>query len=308
MDKKNTQNVPVLLMLFNRPDTTRKVFDMVRIAKPKRLFIAANGPRPDVPKDIELCKAVRSIFDNIDWECEVKTNYKDKNIGMQPHWHLSIDWFFNSVDRGIILEDDCVPSISFFGFCEDLLEKYKDDERIMHISGSNFQFGCRRGDASYYFSKYSHTWGWATWKRAWQKYDHKMLSFPVFKEEKVIDVISTSEKEKFYWMTYFEKLYKGDIDGCDVKWLYATWANNGLSIIPNVNMINNIGYGLSAGHTLFKDKTLGQKALDIDEIIHPQLIVRDKNADYYTFKNIFYRNFFQKAFYISAMRIVKLFR
>ena len=162
-------------MLFNRADTTQKVFDKLREIKPTRLFVAGNCRRPGVPSDIASCQAVRDIFKAIDWPCEIKTNFRETNIGMQPHWRLAIDWFFESVDGGIILEDDCVPNGSFFVFCEDLLERYKNDETIMHINGSNFQFGCKRGDASYYISKYPHIWGWAMEARM-EDYDNRRRS------------------------------------------------------------------------------------------------------------------------------------
>jgi hypothetical protein len=309
-DTKAKHNIPVLLMLFNRPESTRQVFEKVRESRPARLFVAGNGPRVDVPKDIELCRQVRAIFDNIDWECEVHLNFRDVNIGMHPQWHQTMDWFFSVVDHGIILEDDCVPHPSFFGFCVELLDKYKDDERIMHINGSNFQFGKKRGGASYYFSKYPHVWGWATWKRAWKKYDNDLKSFPEFQKNNIIDTAVANPEQKKYWLRFFEQLYTGIYSPCDAKWLYAIWANRGLCITPNVNMVTNIGYGLSAGHTIIKDKTLGQESFDIGAIIHPDAaaIGTDTTADNFTFEVIHRKNFFQKATYRIIVRISRLFQ
>jgi hypothetical protein len=309
------QNTPVLLMLFRRADTTQKVFDALRKIKPTKLFVAANGPRPGNNKDVEMCGAVRRIFDNVDWECEVYTNFRDTNIGMQPHWHLAIDWFFESVESGIILEDDCVPNESFFTFCGDLLERYKDNEQVMHINGSNFQFGFKRGEASYYISKYPHVWGWATWKRAWKKYDNKLSSFPVFQRNNMIDSVATDKEEKRYWMKFFAEIYSGKRDDSEVKWLYSIWANNGLCITPNMNMISNIGFGLNAEHTVFKDKNLGQQTVELIEIIHPEISslvplasIRDKEADLFIFKTCFYWSFWQKLVYkltMFALNILK---
>jgi hypothetical protein len=303
-------NTPVLLMLFNRPDITRELFKKIREVRPTKLFVAANGPRRDVSTDIELCKTVRKIFDEIDWECELHTNFPETNVNMHIRWCSTLDWFFESVDSGIILEDDCIPDLSFFSYCTELLERYKDNPEIMHINGSNFQFGRKRGNASYYFSKYAHVWGWATWKRAWKKYDDKLSTLPMFEKKHLIDTAVTSGKEKKYWLKYFGSIYSGKRNSCDIKWLYATWLYDGLSITPNVNMISNIGYGLAAGHTFLKNKSMGQQTFDLGKIVHPTPLefVRNLDADSFTFKSYFHRNFFQKAFYVTVMKIINLFR
>jgi hypothetical protein len=292
-------------MLFNRPKITRQLFEKIRQVRPTKLFVAANGPRPGVSADIELCNAVRKIFDEIDWECDIHTNFPETNINMHIRWYATLDWFFENVDSGIILEDDCIPDLSFFPYCTELLEKYKNDERIMHVNGSNFQFGNKRGNVSYYFSKYPHVWGWATWKRAWQKYDYRMSSFPEFEKKNMIDVVFADKKEKKFWKNFFKKAYLGIFKTADVRWAYAIWMNNGLCIAPNVNMISNIGYGSSAGHTVFKDKIMCQETHDIGSLVHPKDIIQDKEADEYTFKTYYYKNFFQKVFYMFASKILK---
>ena len=299
---------PVLLMLFNRAGTTREVFKAVRDARPAKLFVAANGPRPDNPKDVQLCQAVRDIFTNVDWECELHTNFQETNIGMQQHWHVALDWFFDSVDAGIILEDDCVPHYSFFGYCDELLQKYTDDTRITHINGSNFQFGTKRGDASYYYSKYPHVWGWATWKRAWQMYDGSLSSFPQFKQNHIIDHTLGDERQKKYWMQFFEEIYAKIRTASDVTWLYSIWAQESFCITPNVNMITNIGHGIDAGHTVIKEKTMGQERCDIGTIIHPtnEPTIYDRKADAYTFKICYHRSFTQKVVYKIAILFFSL--
>jgi hypothetical protein len=298
---------PVLFMLFNRASTTRKVFDKVRQTRPSKIFVAANGPRPEVSSDYRKCSDVREIFDEVDWDCEIHTNFRSTNIGMQRHWWSSLDWFFENVDSGIILEDDCVPDVSFFGYCKELLDKYKDDTNVMHINGSNFQFGQKRGDASYYISKYPYVWGWATWKRAWQRYDNDMSSFPAFKANRLIDSAVSTDAEKKYWMRFFESLFDGSREACDVKWVYTIWSHEGFCITPNVNMITNIGYGPSAGHTIIKERTMDQDAHDIGKIQHPNplLIAPDLEADRLTFKILFHRNFFEKAIYTILLWISK---
>lgn len=312
-----TYDVPIMLMLFNRLDTTREVFARVRQARPKRLFVAANGPRPGVPSDVAACAAVRDfIMKSVDWDCDLQTDFPETNVDMQARWWKTLDWFFDSVDRGIILEDDCVPDMSFFPYCAELLEKYKDDERIMHINGSNFQFGIQRGAtaegraASYYFSEYAHVWGWATWRRAWRRFDPRISSFPAFAANGKFESIMASAREAKYWRTYLEKIRVGILNSTDIKWIYTIWANDALCITPNKNLISNIGFGLGAGHTFFKEKTMGQKTFDIGKLEHPQTsrIAPDIQADLFTFKTYFYRSFMQKAVYVAGRKVLRLLR
>lgn len=165
-------STPVLLIIFKRPDTTRQVLQAIRQVKPRQLFVAADGPRPDHPDEAEKCHQTRAVIEEVDWKCEVQTLFQQRNLGCGPGPVTgpvtAITWFFHNVEQGIILEDDCLPDLSFFRFCEELLDRYRYTEQIMHISGNNFLYGRKRGSASYYFSKYTHVWGWATWRRAWK--------------------------------------------------------------------------------------------------------------------------------------------
>ena len=169
---------PVAFLIFNRPDTTARVFEAIRQAKPPKLLVVADGPRPDRPDDVEKCKAARAIIDRVDWACEVLTNYSDLNLGCGKRPATGITWVFEQVEEAIIFEDDCLPHPSFFRFCEELLNYYRHDERIMVISGNNFQFGRNRTDDSYYFSRYNHIWGWASWRRAWEYFDYDLKLWP----------------------------------------------------------------------------------------------------------------------------------
>ena len=165
---------PILFLIFNRPDTTKLVFESIKRIKPAKLYIAADGARKHKVGEDLLCKETRSIIDLIDWECEIKTLLRTENLGCKIAVSSAIDWFFENEEQGIILEDDCLPNESFFNFCEQLLNQFKENKEIMHISGNNFQDGITRGDGSFYFSKYNHIWGWATWKRAWKLYNVKL--------------------------------------------------------------------------------------------------------------------------------------
>jgi len=189
---------PVLFLVFNRPDTTRRVFEAIRAARPARLFLVADGPRERQPDDKEKCERVRYIATDIDWDCEVKTLFRKENLGCKNGVSSAIDWFFSHVDEGIILEDDCLPTESFFWFCEELLRRYRNDSRVMQICGSNFLRGWQRNNDSYYFSGYGPIWGWASWRRAWIYYDVDMKLWPEVKEKKILLDICDGKREMFY--------------------------------------------------------------------------------------------------------------
>ena len=240
---------PVLFIIFNRPDTTPRVLDAIRLVAPKHLFVAADGPRENRP-DEEKCKATRDIIRHVDWDCEVKTLFQEKNLGCGPGPSTAINWFFQNVEQGIILEDDCLPHPDFFRFCEELLDYYRDNERIMEITGDNFQFGRKRGNASYYFSKYTHNWGWATWRRAWRHYDYGLID---------------ADLAKHVW---------------DIQWMKSVAKNNGLTIVPNVNLVSNIGFDPEATHTAHAARyaSLPTGSLTFP-LVHPKIIAPNKAAD-----------------------------
>jgi hypothetical protein len=271
---------PVLFLIFNRPDTTRQVFNEIRKAKPTQLFVAADGARKDNPADNELCKKTREIIRQVDWDCTVTTLFRDENLGCKYGVSSAIDWFFSCVDEGIILEDDCIPDQSFFLFCQELLEKYRDDERIMMISGDNFQFGKRRSDYSYYFSRHVHIWGWATWRRAWKHYDIDMKSWPEIKKRKWLkDIVKGNAAEKF-WDKIFETTYLGKINTWDYQWVFSCWIQNGLTILPNVNLVKNIGFDENATHTKGKNKQANLPVSSVEvPLKNPDFIIIDNDAD-----------------------------
>jgi len=286
MEKKLT--TPILFLIFDRPDTTQRVFNEIRKAKPAKLFVAADGPRDNKKGEKEKCKQTRKIIEQVDWNCEVYKLFRDTNLGCKMAVSSAIDWFFENVEEGIILEDDCLPSQSFFWFCQELLEYYKNDARVMHISGNNFQFGIRRGKASYYFSRYTHVWGWATWRRAWKSYDVNMKSLEEFKEGNQIKNILRTKQEQKNWMNIFQAVYDGKIDTWDYQWSYACLINNGLSIIPNENLVANIGFGMEATHVKDENTVLSNMEVkNIKNIRHPNFILLNEEADRLAYKKIF---------------------
>jgi len=295
---------PILFLIFNRPDTTRIVFNKIKELKPKYLFVSADGPRSNKPEENNMCLNARNIINDIDWDCELQTNFYDTNLGCKKGVSSGIEWFFNNVEEGIILEDDCLPDISFFNFCEVLLEKFRHDTRVMHIGGSNFQDGKIRSDGSYYFSKISHIWGWATWKRAWNKYDVDVSTLPEFiKQNKIKNIYNNVKMEK-YFIRDFELVYKNQKDTWDYQWTYTLAVNNGLAIIPNKNLVSNIGFGSNATHTIFHSNLLENRIVEsLNEIIHPKFLVPDFEADIYTFRKYMHINKFRKLLHLLSLEL-----
>ena len=275
------RTTPVLLAVFNRPEKTQLVFDAIRRARPQRLFIAADGPRESVATDVENCRRTREVVSQIDWNCDVQTQFKEINSGGSgPGVSSAIDWFFEQVDEGMILEDDCVPHPSFFYFCQDMLRTYRDDRRVMHIGGSNFRFGDQVGDGTYYFSKVINVWGWATWQRAWQTFDYDMKRFPRFVEQRIIENVYSSEKIQREYVRTFNNAYGNTWKCWDRRWMFAVYINNGLSIVPNHNLVANIGFGADASAEYHEDDpVINMPTQALEEITHPSFMVPYREAD-----------------------------
>jgi hypothetical protein len=280
---------PVAFLIFNRPDTTARVFEAIRQAKPPKLLVVADGPRPDRPDDVEKCKAARAIIDKVDWDCAVLTNYSDLNLGCKNRVSSGLDWVFSLVEEVIILEDDCLPHPSFFRFCQDLLDYYRDDERIMAISGDNFQLGRKRTEYSYYFSRYNHIWGWASWRRAWQYYDVKMRLWQEIRDCNWLEYILGEGQSVKYWTKIFQSAYDGKIDTWGYRWTFACWIQNGLTILPNVNLVSNIGFGADATHTSRAIQSVVNNPVREMSfpLQHPPFITRHFEADRFTWENIY---------------------
>lgn len=196
----------------------------------------------------------RAVIDGVDWPCEVLRNFADTNMGCGRRVSSGLDWAFNQVAEAIILEDDCLPDPSFFPYCDELLERYRADERIMMVSGNNFQNGASRTSDSYYFSRLPHCWGWATWRRAWQLYDFSMPDWPLRREARWLKTIARDSALERYWAQCFDDVRSGKIDTWDYQWMHCMFAHNGLSVVPNVNLVTNIGFSNTATHTLKLDE------------------------------------------------------
>ncbi|QEM10526.1 nucleotide-diphospho-sugar transferase [Mucilaginibacter rubeus] len=281
--------IPILLLTFTRLDTTIRVFERIKEQKPKYLFIASDGPRANNDQDVSKINAVKEyILNGIDWDCEVKTLFREHNMGCGLAVSSGISWFFEQVEYGIILEDDCLPHPDFFSFCEENLEYYKNDDHVWAISGTNLQGGHKRGHSSYYFSNYGGIWGWATWSKAWKSYDYHMKDLDKMLKKNFLSKIFNDKNQQAFWAKTLTKAK--NIDTWDYQWHYNTWLYNGISIVPNVNLIDNIGFGNAGTHTMNKplwyDRlTLGTNALGY--IKHPANIMVDEQADNFLFENCY---------------------
>ena len=241
---------PVLFLIFKRLDTTKQVFEQIRKAKPPRLYIAADGPREHIEGEAEKVRAVREyVLKNIDWECEVKTLFRDKNLGCGRAVSEAITWFFNNEEQGIILEDDTLPSLSFFWFCEELLERYKDDTRIFMISGFNKQNVWKYGLYDYFFSHFGGIWGWASWKRAWSYFDLEMRDIDEFIKQNNFQNLLGKKLGRIRQDMIYNNIIVNKMDAWGYQWAYARHKNSGMACVPSVSLIENIGFGENATHT-----------------------------------------------------------
>jgi hypothetical protein len=276
---------PVALIFFKRPEVTQRVFKRIAEAKPRTLLLIADGPR--TKEEAAACAEVKKLVEQVDWDCQVLKNYSDINLGCRHRPATGIDWVFSQFNEAIILEDDCLPSLSFFYFCQNLLEHYRDDERIFMIGGNNFQGGIPRTEDSYYFSKYPGTWGWATWKRAWQYYDHTMETWPAFKAAGRMPWIFENPAEQRYYEPYFQQCYENKLDAWDYIWLYSYLCQNGLTVEPGINLVSNIGFGSIATHTFQADPRVANvPSGEIWQIEHPRQVIRHLEADAYYFEHV----------------------
>ena len=305
-------NTAVLFLVFNRLDTTKQVFEAIRQAKPPRLYVAADGSRVNKEGEADKVQVVRDyIMQNIDWKCEVKTLFREENLGCKYAVSGAITWFFENEEQGIILEDDCLPSQSFFWFCEELLERYKDDMRIWHIGGaSTLTEDIVINNDSYYFSNLSHIWGWAGWSNRWSKYDSNISQFPEFKDKNYIkDVFKEFLLQKF-WINNLQNVYLKKIDTWDFQWCFAVWINRGVSITPTINMISNIGFGEDATHTANGDSKMSnmlKKEMSLS-LIHPSVIMINTEYDSFNFNylyNLSYLRYFRNHTIQLIRNIIK---
>ena len=294
--KKAKFFTPILFLVFNRPDVTQKVFNQIKKNRPKELYIAIDGPRN--AKDMELLDKVKRIVKNIDWQCDAKYLVREKNLGCKVAVSSAIDWFFKNVERGIILEDDCLPNDSFFLFTEVMLNKYEQEKKIMMISGTNYLIDYKNNNYDYLFSKYFTIWGWATWKDRWQKYDVDIRKWEDFKKQSGLKNFINNYFSRKYFENSLDMIAKNQLDTWDVQWVFTCLINDGFNIIPRVNLISNIG--INGLRSREKTESHYYKTLDLDvgNLKHPpdlsQNFAFDKKLD----KDKTIKDFLRSSFYL----------
>lgn len=299
---------PILFLIFNRFNTTQKVFEVIRKYKPNKLYIASDGPRQSIHDEDKIILNLREkMLDSINWPCDVRTLFRNENLGCKKSVSAALDWFFKNEEQGIILEDDCLPNESFFRFCNELLEKYKNNEKIAMISGNNFNINKIR-EADYYFKRIPHIWGWASWRRVWKNYDIKMSDYPDFKKNKRIKGLWSEKKVQNYYIDIFDKVYDNKINTWDYQLTYSIFKNNRLCICPNKNLVSNIGFISNSTHTSVKNKKISN--LPTEEInfplCHPRRVEYDYLNDKYV-NDIYTKNYILKRI-MNFLKITKLIK
>lgn len=282
---------PVVFICFNRPSLTRITFHQIRKQKPTKLFLIMDAPKLGNNSDKKKCAKVKKIISQIDWKCKVYKNFSKHNLGLKTRITSGLTWVFKKVDKAIILEDDCYPSKNFFYFCETMLRLYKNNMKISIITGNNFQRKPINKD-SYYFSKYSHIWGWATWKRSWDLFDDNEKKIEKFLVSKKFKNICKTRDEQNYWISMNHQIKKGKLKSWAYYFLLSIWKNNGLTITPNFNLIKNLGFdsNLSTNqHDLNLKTSLPKNKLEAP-LKHPKLIKLNERADNQVFYSVYKKN------------------
>lgn len=290
---------PVVLIIYHRPEMTMKVIESIRRVKPGVVFVIADGPKDHI--DNKKCLETRALVQSIDWKCKIYKNYARKNSGLRRRVVSGLNWVFSKVDKAIILEDDLVADPSFFQFCEILLKKYENNSKILSISGNNFQFNNNKMEYSYYFSRYVHSWGWATWRRAWKQYDDNMTKWQSLRETNWLHKVFDNRVMELYWRKIFDTTFAGQVDSWAYRWTYSSLLNNGLTIIPKVNLVSNFGFDSRATHTTKKSKVTEMKINSVSfPLKHPHEIERSKKLDAITEDNAYLNTVMKISLFVRS--------
>lgn len=282
---------PIAIFTFNRPQLTERLLGIVGQIKPRRLLVVSDGPRPNVAGDLEKCAAVRSLFDHLDWDCQIERNFAETNMGSFPRNSSGLNWVFEQVEEAIILEDDCLPDLSFFPYCKELLNKYRDNSRIGLISGNNFlKHAVDRQTPSYFFSSYALTWGWASWRRTWHQVDLNMPYWPQFRDSGRLRQAVFSSSEAKYWQNIYDAILERRMNNAwDYQLILTCLRFNFLTIVPRVNLVTNVGFGPEATHcTNSNDSISNVPAHGLKfPLAHPKKVHTSKLVDYRIFRRRF---------------------
>jgi hypothetical protein len=300
---------PLLFMVFNRPEKTKLVFAEIKKVRPKKLYISCDGPRDNFPQDEEKVKQVKELVSDqhLSWPCQIKRLYHETNLGVSMAGYKAFQWVFSQEEEMIELEDDCIPAQSFFLYCQELLDKYRDNDRICFITANN-NSGVKSGDGTYFFSRYGGSWGWATWKRVWDELDYLMSDWPQIRSKKSFRKNFRNKEEYDFWKLQFqldyEKLNSGKSKSYDIQTLYHIFLKDKFNIYPNYNLVTNIGWDDAASNTFQADsKFAGTPRVELSQIIHPEVIANCFEVDEQIFKYHF--NFVPQKKYVFERYMIK---
>lgn len=283
--------VAILFITYRRWETALSVFESIKKYRPKKLYFSSNAPNGEGIEEKNKVEKVRGLQKLIDWDCEVKVLNQARHLRVKESITSAIDWFFENEQEGIILEDDCCPSEDFYTFAEVLLDKYRDDSSVYVVTGTNYQEGIKIGDGSYYFSKFNHVWGWATWKRAWKKNDTALKFWPKWRKTQRWKNLWPNFLDRIYWEHIFHKMYFNEINTWDYSWTASIWYNGGMTAVPNANLVKNIGFGVEATNTTDAASNLARLEYGaIEPIVHPTKMEVNQIADEHVQKNNFTPN------------------
>jgi len=264
LDEDAARNVPVVFILYNRPNTTVLAWKAIEHWQPAQLFLIADGPKAGDPRDLELSQEARQIVENVKWPCDVRRLYSQTNLGCRQRVSSGLDQVFAEVESAIILEDDCLVQDDFFSFCATLLKRYADDTRFWGVSGTSYLNSASSEQETYFATRYASSWGWATWRRAWQKADLQMRFWPQWRKSKAWYQWVENTRERWYWNLLFDDCYKKRIDSWATPFLANQWYSKGLFLMSSHNLVSNVGFGRLGTHT--RDPKDFMAARDIDSL------------------------------------------
>jgi hypothetical protein len=282
-------STPIAFVIFNRPSVTRRVLHAIREVRPSMMYVVCDGARAGRPGEDLAVMQARAVLNEVDWPCEVRTDFSDINLGCKRRVSSGLNWVFANCEEAIVLEDDCVPDPTFFQFCQDMLNRYRHDELVFSVAGSNFQGGQSRTNEGYYFSKYFHCWGWATWRRAWKTVDLDLKRWKQFVDAGGLAEVCDASNEERYWGQVLAAQTRGEVDSWAYSCLASSWMNRMLNIIPDVNLVRNIGFDSQATHTTNAPAWIPNTTAQLNRWGYPAFTVRNKAADIFTFKNVYAR-------------------
>lgn len=299
----NKLETPVVLVVFNRPEKTARVFAAVASARPSRLFLVADGPRVNRPGEAKRCETVKQIVSAVDWPCRVETNFAAQNMGCGQRIISGLNWVFSLAEEAIILEDDCLPDPSFFPFCQELLHRYRGDSRIAAITGTNLVERSVKTPFSYYFSQLGGIWGWATWSSQWKSYDENLKKWPALRDANALAEIFDRPRDIAYWTRIFDAMHEGrGPNTWDYQWVYTNMFGSRLTIVPRVNLVANIGFGDGATHTSTGDPRLLPKLRSIEfPLRHPDALIASRSLDRH-YQELYFTGLSSRA--VSKLKVI----